>query len=413
MGDKGDSIDQSPAALKRRREVGGLRYQLVDVARQLALAEGQTNAVREAIALLADNDGAVRRMVEAIDGMAEGFILFDSEDRIVFVNARYREFYPEISDLLVPGARHAEIAATALSRRAAGMKVRLDGWVRGVTGDDSGAADREEVLLDGRWVRVSERSLEGGGRVGTQTDITELKLREESLRELERLKSEFVNNVSHELRTPLTAIHASLGLMSGGATGTLPDEAAELVQVALRNSDRLLRLVNDILDLGKIEADAMRFEIGTHDLVAVVARAVADAGGYGAAHGVTLEFTPAVASAPAQLDPERFVQALTNLLGNAVKFSPRGSVVAVDLAPREAMWRVVVADRGAGIPLDQQARVFDRFFQAGGTSGAVRGGTGLGLTIARSIMQNLGGAIGFESEPERGTRFWLDVRRAA
>ncbi len=412
MADTDDPSDHSPPASHRRREIGGLRYQLVDGIRQLVLPDDGPGAVRDVVAALAHNGGAVRRMLAAIEGMAEGFILFDAEDRIVFVNARYREFYPEIADLLVPGARHSEIAAAAIARRSAGLKVRLDGWVRGAADADE-IADREEILLDGRWVRVSERSLAGGGRVGTQTDITELKLREEGLRELERLKSEFVNNVSHELRTPLTAIHASLGLMAGGAVGALPDEAAELVQVALRNSDRLLRLVNDILDLGKIEAEAMRFEIAPHDLVGVVARTVADAGGYGSAHGVGLTFRHASPSAPALLDPERFVQALTNLIGNAVKFSPRGGTVVVDLSPCEAMWRVAVIDQGAGIPMDQQERVFDRFFQAGGTSGAVRGGTGLGLTIARSIMQNLGGAIGFESEPGRGTRFWLDVRQAA
>jgi signal transduction histidine kinase len=385
----------------KRRQISGLRYQVVDEAGQLRMAAG-TEPLKQAVAAFAAQTPVMTRVIEAIDSMPEGFILFDAEDRLVLVNPQYREFYPEIADLLVPGRRFGEIAAAVEARREAGQLLRVDGWVRGV-----GAGDREEPLPDGRWVRVSERVLDGGGTVGTRTDITDLKLREATLREIERLKTDFINNVSHELRTPLASVHAALGLMAGGAIGPLPPDAVELVTVALRNSERLLRLVGDILDLGKIDANAITFELGEHDLAPAVRLAVEDTVALGKSRNVRIEVA-ALPVAQARIDTDRFTQALGNLLSNAVKFSPEGGMVKVAVERAGTMWRITVADDGVGIQADDRERIFERFFQA--SNGGIKGGTGLGLSIARSIMQGMGGAIGFESESGKGSRFWLDVR---
>jgi signal transduction histidine kinase len=396
----GASPTQTP---HRRREIDGLRYQVVDGSGQLRI-EQHSDPLQEVVHAFAAQAPALTRLVDAIDSMAEGFILFDSDDRLVLVNARYREFYPGIADLLVPGTRYADIAAQVALRAAAGQPVRVDGWVRGPA--EPGG---ELALPDGRWVRTSRRQVEGGGIVRTSTDITELKLREAALRELERLKSEFLNNVSHELRTPLTAIHASLGLLAGGAAGPLPDDAAGMVGVALRNSDRLLRLVNDLLDFGSLNARGMRFEVAAHDLDSTVRRAVDDLASLAADRGVAIR-VHGQPGARAMMDQGRFVQALTNLLGNAVKFSSAGATVDVAIAAHGGSWRVSVADKGPGIAAEHLGRIFDRFYQAG--DGAAQGGTGLGLSIARNIMQNIGGDIGVESKPGAGSTFWLEVKGA-
>jgi len=412
MADQGDTAKESgrvSAATARnvdgppRREIAGMRYQLVDAESQLRFPPGGATPVLEAISGLGDGGATFRRVLQAIESMAEGFILFDAEDRVVLVNTRYRDFYPGLADILVPGAKYAEIAAAARAR-AGSMPVRLDGWVR-----DGGPDDHEIELPDGRWVRATERNVPGGGQVGIRTDITEMKQREAALRELEWLKTEFVNNVSHELRTPLTSIHAALGLMAGGVTGDLPADASEMIAVAHRNSERLLRLVNDLLDIGKIEARSMHFEIGAHDLMPLVRRALAETAGFAVPFGITLDLATGPAEARAMLDPDRFIQALTNLLSNAVKFSPRGAAVTTAVNAHGGMWRVAVIDRGQGIPADKQEQVFERFFQVDGPQGRPRGGTGLGLAIVRSIMDNLGGGVGLDSRPGQGTTFWLDL----
>ena len=396
-------VDRPP-----RREIGGMRYQLVDAESQIRVPPGVDTPVLEALSVLAvlgDGGRTMGRVLQAIESMAEGFILFDAEDRVVLVNTRYRDFYPALADLLVPGAKYSDIAAAARAR-ASSMPVRLDGWVR-----DGGQEGQEIELPDGRWIRATERTVEGGGQVGIRTDITAMKQREAALRELERLKTEFVNNVSHELRTPLTSIHAALGLMAGGVAGELPPEAGEMVAVAHRNSERLLRLVNDLLDIGKIEARSMSFAVGPHNLMPLVRRALDEIAAFAEPYGIALRLDGAD-GAQAMLDPDRFIQALTNLLSNAIKFSPRGGEVTVTVTARPGYWRVSVIDRGQGIPPDKQEQVFERFFQVDGPQGRPRGGTGLGLAIVRSIMDNLGGTVGLESKPGQGTTFWLDLRAA-
>ena len=386
-----------------------MRYQLVDAESQIRVAPGVDAPVLDALSVLAvlgDGGRTLGRVLQAIESMAEGFILFDAEDRVVLVNTRYRDFYPALADLLVPGAKYADIAAAARAR-AGSMPVRLDGWVR------EGGQDGQEVELpDGRWMRATERKVAGGGQVGIRTDITELKQREATLRELERLKTEFVNNVSHELRTPLTSIHAALGLLAGGVAGDLPPEAHEMVAVAHRNSERLLRLVNDLLDIGKIEAGSMQFDVRPHDLMPLVRRALAETAAFAEPHGIALRLDGGADGARAMLDPDRFIQALTNLLSNAIKFSPRGGEVIVRVTARSGFWRVAVIDQGQGIPADKQEQIFERFFQVDGPQGRPRGGTGLGLAIVRSVMDNLGGTVGLESKPGHGTTFWLDLRVA-
>ncbi|MEW6369778.1 MAG: ATP-binding protein [Pseudomonadota bacterium] len=230
-------------------------------------------------------------------------------------------------------------------------------------------------------------------------------------KKVERMKSEFVSTVSHELRTPLTSIRASLSMLAEGMAGDLPADVARLVTVAHESSERLVRMVNDVLDLQKIEAGVMHFERRAQPLLPVAEHALDAMQGYADQLGVTLrlECREPARRLAAAIDRDRLVQVLTNLLSNAIKFSPRGGLVTLVLEQHDGSARLSVRDQGAGIPPEFQARVFQRFAQADGADTRQQGGTGLGLSIAKSLVEEHGGRIGFETAPGEGTMFRVDL----
>ena len=228
-------------------------------------------------------------------------------------------------------------------------------------------------------------------------------------KEIDRLKSEFVSIVSHELRTPLTSIRGSLGLMEAGAVGDLPPKARELTRIARQNADRLIRLINDILDLEKIEAGKIQLQIAALDASDLVESTVAELRGMAELYKVSFEMDVACCE-PLAGDRDRVVQILTNLLSNAVKFSPEGGTVRVSIGPGSAGYlRFAVRDQGQGISREQQGRLFARFEQLEAANTRRRGGTGLGLAISRSLVEQQGGRIGVESSPGVGSEFWFEL----
>ncbi|BAL24108.1 PAS domain S-box protein [Azoarcus sp. KH32C] len=227
-------------------------------------------------------------------------------------------------------------------------------------------------------------------------------------KEAERIKKEFISTISHELRTPLTSIRGSLGLIAGGLAGALPPQAARLIDVAHRNSERLVRLINDILDIDKVESGKMNFAFGAQPLLPLIRQAIEANRAYAEELGVKIELTGDPTEASVYADPDRLAQVLANLLSNAAKFSPPGSTVEVSLERCKGSARVSVRDRGPGVPDTFRERIFEKFSQADASNTRQKGGSGLGLAITRSLIEGMGGRIGYDSSSS-GACFWFEL----
>lgn len=223
---------------------------------------------------------------------------------------------------------------------------------------------------------------------------------------VERLKSEFVSVVSHELRTPLTSIRGALGLVNGGVTGELPTQARDMLLIAQSNSERLIRMINDILDIEKIEAGKLSLDLQPLSLRALLEQALAEHQGYAARCGVAIVLE-ADSDVELQLDRDRMLQVLANLLSNATKFSPSGTTIALTMRCEQEQVCIHVRDHGSGIPIDFHDRIFQKFAQADASDTRQKGGSGLGLSITRALVEGMGGTVGFACPPERGTVFTI------
>ena len=227
--------------------------------------------------------------------------------------------------------------------------------------------------------------------------------------EIERLKAQFVATVSHELRTPLTSLRGALGLLAAGALGNLPPEAGNAVEIAQRSILRLVSLVNDILDIERLEHGRLSLQLASHSLATLLARSVEEVSPIAREAGIALD-----AGHPQGVvvgDGDRLVQVIVNLLSNALKFSPRGSAVRLRAWETPDGVEVQVEDQGRGVPPSQREVIFDRFRQVEIADSAGQRGAGLGLAIARSIVEMHGGRIGVESEPGKGSTFWFRIPR--
>jgi PAS domain S-box-containing protein len=231
-------------------------------------------------------------------------------------------------------------------------------------------------------------------------------------RRVNRMKSEFVSTVSHELRTPLTSVRGALGLLEAGVAGPISPKGLDLIRIARENAERLIRLISDMLDLEKIEAgkfDLRRASLMPSDLVRVAIDGIMGmAGQYGIRVAEHIDAHRSFAG-----DHDRVVQVLTNLLSNAIKFSPPGSTVEVSVAESgvgmDAMVRFEVSNEGPGIGAADRVRLFQKFEQLDASDTRRRGGTGLGLAISKAIVDQHGGRIGADSEPNVRTTFWFEI----
>ena len=292
---------------------------------------------------------------------------------------------------------------------------RVAPLLEGDAGLLDGSADQasEVRIIDAsgteRWLQLLKQciSLPNGMRavLAVAVDIS-------ARRQVERIKSEFVSTVSHELRTPLTAIRGALGMLISGMAGEFPASATPLLAIADKNSDRLVSLINDILDIEKLDARRLELRLQATALRPLLEQALEQNGPYAAQYGVSLALVPGE-DATVRVDPDRFAQVMANLLSNAIKHSPRDGRVVVEARRHADAVEIGVSDDGAGIPADFQAKIFQRFAQADASDSRRRGGTGLGLAITKALVEQHGGTVGFESSPGAGTRFHVRLPLAA
>src|SRR3990172_2733656 len=241
-------------------------------------------------------------------------------------------------------------------------------------------------------------------------DITEKQRYEQRLKELDKMKSDFVSNVSHELRTPLTAVKGSVDNMLDGLTGLLNEKQSRYLTRIKSNADRLTRLINDILDLSRIEAGKIDLQPAVLPLVTLAKEVTEGLRPVAVDKLISLEVASPDASVTAWADRDKVIQVLMNLIGNAVKFTPTHGKVSVTVERNGDEWvQTSVADTGPGIPLEEANKIFDKFYQIAQAGKQKARGTGLGLAISKALVEMHGGRIWVESEVGRGSTFFFTL----
>jgi signal transduction histidine kinase/DNA-binding response OmpR family regulator len=361
---------------------------------------------------------ARRRLTDALESISEGFFLYDSDDRMVLCNSRYRELFPGMADVYRPGLEFEQMIRTVVER---GIVVeamqRPQEWIARRLAQHRNPSGRLLLQSDGRWIQVSERKTQDGGTVGVFTDVTELKRREEEVAaardeamQATQAKSQFLASMSHELRTPLNAII--------GYSEMLQEEAEDLGQdrflpdlMKIREAGKhLLSLINDVLDLSKIEAgkmDVLVEEFAVADLIEQVHSVIEP---LIAKNANALEVIGAPDLGTMRSDQTKLRQSLLNLLSNAAKFTERGRITLAArrmAGPDGDRLQFVVSDTGIGMAPEQLQGLFQAFSQARSSTARDYGGTGLGLAITRHFCRLLGGDVAVESTPGKGSTFTL------
>jgi len=223
------------------------------------------------------------------------------------------------------------------------------------------------------------------------------------------MKNEFISPVSNELRTPLTSIRGSLGLLTGGAVGELSPQASEMLKIASNNTERLLMLINDILDIQKIESGVISFKFKSIELTPFLEQAINQNAAYGMQFDITFVLNQTVDNTFVYADHDRLMQVMSNLMSNAAKFSPPGSNVEISTALHDDTIRISITDHGPGIPEEFKPKLFEKFTQSDSSDTRHTEGTGLGLSITKVITERHGGLIGFISQQGVGSTFYIDL----
>ncbi|WP_299565922.1 HAMP domain-containing sensor histidine kinase [uncultured Sulfitobacter sp.] len=259
----------------------------------------------------------------------------------------------------------------------------------------------DSALAALRYYRISKCHLE------------QLKIENERAKAALLAKTEFLSTISHELRTPLTSVRAALDMTVAGAFGPLPDRSGDVLSIAQRNAARLGVLINELLDMQKIEAGKMRFDFERVQVAALIVDTVADNKPYASSLNVTLSMHPVDTDLYVRADRMRLEQVLTNLISNAAKFSDAGCEVRIGADALGGRVRITVRDEGAGIAQADRGKVFQSFSQIDSSATRKAGGTGLGLSISKRIIEAHGGQIDFTPNADRGTTFFVDLDRIA
>ena len=337
--------------------------------------------------------------------VADGINVLDPQGKVSFVNPAAARMIGYGSEELIgrpmhETLHHSKSDGTPYLREDCPISATLrDGSLHHATNEVFWRRDGTSFPVEYTSAPIREQG-EVAGTVVTFRDISERRV-------VERLKDEFISVVSHELRTPLTSIRGALGLLTSGLVGALPDKGQRMLEIAVNNTDRLVRLINDILDIERMQSGKVIMQRQLCDAATLLVQATDEMRGLAEKAGITLVVTPQ--ALPLWADPDRIVQTLTNLLSNAIKFSPTGGTVWVNVARQGEEAVFTVRDQGRGIPADKLESIFERFQQVDASDSRKKGGTGLGLAICRSIVQQHGGRIWVESTVGQGSTFYFTL----
>ena len=431
-------LAEDQAVLSRRTALAGAVFALLGILAAALLTEAVTRPLKEIIqATRAVSGGelAPRLPVRTGDEVGQLAEAFNEMTRKLRDTTVSRDFLDRVVDtmgecLLVTGpegainrVNHALCELTGvdedelLGRNCRDVFLAPEGYASildavGPTGSVRGL--ETEVLATGGEVvpvLVSVAAMSGPpghGRTGFVVVAADISAR---LR-IERQKDEFVTMVHHEVRAPLTAVRGAIGLLDGGVAGDLSDRGRELVEIAMRNSERMERLVNDLLASRKLDSGSMQFHLESTELMPLIEQAIESSSAYGSKYEVRIELDSSVPGAKVRVDSDRLIQVFANVLSNAVRFSPAGAVVRVTATRHEGRLRVALNDRGPGIPEHFRDQVFKKFARGENAEWRHRSGIGLGMSISKAIMEELGGTIYFETEVGVGTTFFVELPEA-
>lgn len=357
---------------------------------------------KQAEAALRDREGQVRAIVETVvDGIVtineKGTIETFNPAAVQIFGYKPEEVIGHNVKMLMPEPFHDEHDGYLRNYMSSG-KAKVIGIGREVTGR------RKDGSVFPMELAVSEMQVAGRRMfTGIVRNITERK-------RIDRMKNEFISTVSHELRTPLTSIRGSLGLITGGVLGELSEQVKAMLNIASNNTERLLMLINDILDIQKIEAGKMAFRFENVTLMPLIEKAVTELAAYATQHGVRYEITHRLEDIHVYADRDRLMQVFANLMSNAAKFSPTNSLVEISAARHsDGRLRISITDRGPGISENFKPQIFQPFSQSDSSDTRSKGGTGLGLAITKAIIDKHGGNIGFISREGIGTTFYVEL----
>jgi PAS domain S-box-containing protein len=348
---------------------------------------------------------------DAVEFMGDGFVLYDAEDRVVMCNGRYREMHAATSAAMVPGTRFEDVLRAAVT---SGELVAPDGDIEAYIAQrverhrhHTGAF---EITARDRIIRISERPTRDGGIVGLHSDITALKQRESALLDAKRgaemanrAKSEFLANMSHELRTPLNAIIGFAEAISGKVLGEASPKYFDYAKDIRTSGEHLLALINDILDMSKIESGHYDFDEQDVSIQDVISSCIAMVNGRARDGAVRLTAPPPLAEVTLRADRRAIMQVLLNLLSNAIKFTGPGGTATVRAQVIDDGLELSVTDTGVGIPAEALPHVFEPFRRGVANISRKAEGTGLGLAISRKLMVRHGGTLELHSTSGVGT----------
>ena len=327
-----------------------------------------------------------------VRSIAEGLVVVDPKGKVLLMN-------PAAEKLL--GTRQEKLGRPITEGVRDDQLISLSKETEGHKGREivlnSGNDNTKKILRTSTAVIENEQG-QTVGMVSVLTDVTKQK-------ELEELKAKFVSNVSHELRTPIVTIQKALAIVHDESTGPLNDAQRKFIEISERNLQNLSRLINDLLDMAKLEAGKMRLECKGDRISEVIRMTVENLQPWAKAKGVSLLMEAPEGLPEIEMDGQRIGQVLTNLIGNAIKFTPSSGTIRTSARPTERGLEVSVADTGPGIPAEELPKLFDRFQQATTRTMTDISGTGLGLSIAKEIVELHGGEIWVESEQGKGTTF--------